>query len=420
MICPNIVCTENNSQTAIASALDLRCYGCLTPRSDDTLSLVLPDLDSEFATKLSELPWEAVTLAKDGVVDIDRTLVAALEKTLPVQLSNEKTRGAAIAFLHHYMSLCYASKPSLTFTARSTIPIGAGLGSSAAYSTCLSSALLLLTKKIAIERTPHSTHISHDGRRFIPQDVAATVNTWSFVSEKILHGTPSGIDNSVSVYGGAISYSRVRDQAMVNLNTFKSMRLLLTNSNVERDGKKLIAGVHRLKGEQPVLVDARMGSIQEIVDEALRCFDDKDMSRDVLLEGLSKLVEENHSHLDVLGVSHPALEIIISKLKAYNLKTKLTGAGGGGCTVTLLPDSFSDKMYGDVTSNLTSNGFSPYVTTVGGSGFGYLLEVSELDMRTQDRETGESVGPFASIFKKEFPPQQLSGKLKECGHWVFV
>jgi hypothetical protein len=34
------------------------------------------------------------------------------------------------------------------------------------------------------------------------------VNQWAFVAEKVLHGNPSGVDNSVSVFGGALAYTR--------------------------------------------------------------------------------------------------------------------------------------------------------------------------------------------------------------------
>ena len=51
-------------------------------------------------------------------------------------------------------------------------------------------------------------------------------------------------------------------------------------------------------------------------------------------------MDENHRHLVSLAVSHPSLERIkaITKEEPYGLSTKLTGAGGGGCAVTLLPD----------------------------------------------------------------------------------
>lgn len=52
------------------------------------------------------------------------------------------------------------------------------------------------------------------------------------------------------------------------------------------------------------------------------------------------MIEENHSHLITMGVSHASLEAIKAKTAAspYRMSTKLTGAGGGGCAVTLIPD----------------------------------------------------------------------------------
>jgi hypothetical protein len=76
----------------------------------------------------------------------------------------------------------------------------------------------------------------------------------------------------------------------------------------------------------------------------------------------------------------------------YRLSTKLTGAGGGGCAVTLVPDgayeeSFSQRSSDlipssppdfkaqdlqDLISGLIREGFEPYLTSVGGSGLGIL------------------------------------------------
>jgi mevalonate kinase len=48
---------------------------------------------------------------------------------------------------------------------------------------------------------------------------------------------------------------------------------------------------------------------------------------------------ENHKYLVTLGVSHPSLETVKEKTAIpHGLTTKLTGAGGGGCAVTLIPD----------------------------------------------------------------------------------
>jgi mevalonate kinase len=53
---------------------------------------------------------------------------------------------------------------------------------------------------------------------------------------------------------------------------------------------------------------------------------------------LQELVDVNHSLLAALGVSHPALEKVREISSKLGLKSKLTGAGGGGCALTLIRD----------------------------------------------------------------------------------
>ncbi len=103
-------------------------------------------------------------------------------------------------------------RPALDFKARASLPVGAGLGSSASFSACAASALLLLhgriTPPVPSDAETGHVHISDQGRRAIPPSVAEEVNKWAFISEKILHGNPSGVDNSVAVFGGALAYTR--------------------------------------------------------------------------------------------------------------------------------------------------------------------------------------------------------------------
>jgi len=44
----------------------------------------------------------------------------------------------------------------------------------------------------------------------------------------------------------------------------------------------------------------------------------------------------NQHLLEVIGVSHPALEQICTTTAKYGLISKLTGAGGGGCALTFI------------------------------------------------------------------------------------
>lgn len=115
------------------------------------------------------------------------------------------------------MILLYLTKnsPAFDFNTRATLPVGAGLGSSASFSACAATAILLIHQRVSIPELPTPSnpatghiHVSHQGRRALPLTMAEEVNRWAFISEKILHGNPSGVDNSVAVYGGALGYTR--------------------------------------------------------------------------------------------------------------------------------------------------------------------------------------------------------------------
>lgn len=76
----------------------------------------------------------------------------------------------------------------------SELPLGAGLGSSAAFSVSLAAALLALSDSVNLDST-------QQGWLSFGENELELVNKWAFEGEKIIHGKPSGIDNTVSTYG---------------------------------------------------------------------------------------------------------------------------------------------------------------------------------------------------------------------------
>lgn len=69
-----------------------------------------------------------------------------------------------------------------------------------------------------------------------------------------------------------------------------------------------------------------------------------------------------------MGVSHEKLDRICHVTCKHRLHSKLTGAGGGGCAVTLLrPDTPQEVIY-HVVKDLTEEGFKCFQTIVGGPG----------------------------------------------------
>ncbi len=373
--------------TAIAGSVALRCYASVSPREDSKISLDLPDLGVVHTWSLDELPWAAVpeSIQAGGAVPdaLDAGLVSAIEKVVGDTVNeSERSHAASIAFLVLYLCIVArrADARAQAFVLRSALPIGAGLGSSAALSSCLAAALNMLYGRIPAPAP---------GASEVAADHSAYVNQWAFLSEKVIHGTPSGVDNSVAVHGGAIAFTRahpsntLRANKMEKLKGFSSFRFLLVDSCVGREGKKLIAHVAAQKEAEPQRVEAALARIQTITDSAQQLLSGTSgASRADQVAQLRKLITLNHAELVALEVSHPALELIKNKTEAFGageLATKLTGAGGGGCAVTLLPDAFEQDKVRELVGELSDAGFKCYETRVGGDGFGVRLPTSAED-----------------------------------------
>ncbi|KAK8960596.1 Mevalonate kinase [Platanthera guangdongensis] len=91
-----------------------------------------------------------------------------------------------------WVSICLVYKPA-TVAVTSELPLGSGLGSSASFCVSLAAALLALTSEVSVD----------DGNSqwlTLTESNLELLNKWAFEGEKIIHGKPSGIDNTVSTF----------------------------------------------------------------------------------------------------------------------------------------------------------------------------------------------------------------------------
>lgn len=88
--------------------------------------------------------------------------------------------------------LAFGACCSARITVNSQLPIGAGLGSSAAFCVCTAAGALISSEAIRSEQ----------GK--LAPDALDLINSWAFEAEKLIHGNPSGIDNCISTYGTCI------------------------------------------------------------------------------------------------------------------------------------------------------------------------------------------------------------------------
>lgn len=159
-----------------------------------------------------------------------------------------------------------------------------------------------------------------------------------------------------------------------------------------------------------------------------------DLSTHFTAQRSQELIKENHEHLITLGVSHPVLEKIREKTYEHGgLRTKLTGAGGGGCSVTLIPDGknsrqlstqnrlinpyslfadFKDEQLNTLIDELIREGFHPYLTSVGGSGLGILSPYPEHRTRGSDPQPPRQ-GAGGPVTPPETPTPDVAERHKK-------
>lgn len=209
-----------------------------------------------------------------------------------------------------------AAEPDATITIHSTIPIASGMGSGAAVSTALIRALATLL-----------------GHRLKPAEVSALV----FEVEKIHHGTPSGIDNTVVAYAQPVYF--VRERPIERLNVGQPFTLLIGDTGIPSPTGKVVARVRRAWQREPAHYDALFDQIGDIADEARRAIEAGDV------DALGPLMDENHGLLSELGVSSPRLDDLVEAARlAGALGAKLSGAGQGGNMIALVEEDCADEV----------------------------------------------------------------------------
>eukprot|EP01027_Heterolobosea_sp_BB2_P008293 GEZU01012297.1.p1 GENE.GEZU01012297.1~~GEZU01012297.1.p1 ORF type:complete len:412 (+),score=85.17 GEZU01012297.1:92-1327(+) len=354
------------SKTAIASSVDLRTYAKLvripTPDAATTIRLILPDLKLDRQWPVEQL--QNAKRAKKISDEYDDDEVKAIVNNV-----TSATESMAVkAFLHLFYKLeaDIASRNSgynFEFEVQSKIPIGAGMGSSGSYCVCLSALLLGLAGKLTLDVWGSRSNTMQPDAK----DLDA-INSLAFSAEKIIHGTPSGVDNSVSTYGGAISFTKPH---ITHLDRFPSfVRFLVVNTRQSRNTAQLVAGVRELKTKFPAIIDPIIDSIHQISLQCIQLFSNY-QSPEELCSTMEKLIDVNHHLLCGIGVGHEKLDTVCRVTRRFGLHSKLTGAGGGGCAFTLLPVGISSATLHEVTKALQAEGFEVFEASIGCPGLSF-------------------------------------------------
>ena len=226
------------------------------------------------------------------------------------QVSFDERQGvdAAIALIRRELGV---TDSHFSIVVDTQLPRGMGLGSSAAIAVAVTRAISQVMD------------LQVDDDR---------INAIAFECEKIAHGTPSGVDNTLSTFAEPMLFRNDGELFIKRLTLAALPPLLIAYGNEAGLTNEQVAGVRERRAQSPARYDAVFDEIDRISTAAATLLETGNFAE----LGLSMNV--CHGLLNAIEVSTPELERMVALARRSGAAgAKLTGAGGGGSIVALCP-----------------------------------------------------------------------------------
>jgi hydroxymethylglutaryl-CoA reductase len=179
------------------------------------------------------------------------------------------------------------------------------------------------------------------------------VNSMAFESEKIAHGNPSGIDNTMATFGKPLIYRPGEPPLVERLNINKSFSMVVGFTRHEGVTAKTVRNVREGWKQNTAMYEKIFDDIDELVLKSVTAIQNNDFIV------LGQMMNFCQGLLNALQVSTPELERLIDLARESGaLGAKLTGGGGGGAMVALVNDE------SEVEEAIESEGFETLSFTV--------------------------------------------------------
>lgn len=288
---------------AIIAAVDKRCFVAIKPRKDKAIEII----SKNFNTTKTVTEEEILTKTKYAK-DTWNTFSNTNDTTLLKTLTTEPLDYSEIVIGE---TLAYYGKPlrsGFTLTIDSEIPIGSGMGSSAALAVAVTGAVSLFLD------------CSFDKE---------VMNTIAFLAEQKKHGFPSGGDNSASCYGGLIWYRReTPDFKIIQPVPFtiprsvaKNFFTVFTGIPDESTGE-MVSFVRAFYNTHKTSVDKILNDQELVTRELLSAIKEEDNTR------ILRSIRAGEKNLEKIGVVSPYVQSLMRKIEKAGGAAKICGGGG--------------------------------------------------------------------------------------------
>jgi len=191
----------------------------------------------------------------------------------------------------------------------SEIPAGVGLGSSSAACVAATASVNGLFNKLSKDE-------------IVKRAIQA---------ERTIFEQNSGADSSVSTFGGLMSYDL--KNGFQNILSRNDLSFIISNSAQIHDTQDVVRQVRNFKEKNEDIFKILCEQEIEIVNNATTALKENDLNK------LGSLMLKNQELLKQIGISTEKIELLVKKAKQTSYGAKITGAGGGGCIISLVDDS---------------------------------------------------------------------------------
>lgn len=211
-----------------------------------------------------------------------------------------------------------SSKSGIELVLESEIPTGVGLGSSSAACVAATASVNGLFCKLSRNE----------------------VMKIAVQAERTIFEQNSGADSSVSTFGGLVSYDL--KNGFENISSRNNLSFIISNSAQVHNTQDVVRQVRNFKEKNNDLFDKLCKLEIDIVNNAMSSLRENDLNK------LGSLMLKNHDLLKQIGISTEKIDLLVEEAKKTSYGAKITGAGGGGCIISLVDDSNSE----DTLNNL--------------------------------------------------------------------
>ncbi|MCC7560232.1 MAG: mevalonate kinase [Methanobacterium sp.] len=279
---------------AIAVAVDKRAIVTINEGTTDDIQLKIPELDVY------------------GSINTDTNSITQLTSSGEV----EENPGTFDAGIMQYIKCALFQEElnspldhGLDIEVDLEIPIGGGLGSSAAITVAT----------LAARARYQEQELSRENLARIAHQVELEVQ-----------GAASPLDTTVSTHGGLLYFTPQR--GAVKIKTALKIPLVVGYTSQPGNTGILVAEVRKLRQAHPTIINPILEVMEEITNQARESITRGDQKK------VGELMNINQGLLDSLGVNTVELSRLVYQARlAGAMGSKITGAGGGGSIIAYCP-----------------------------------------------------------------------------------